>query len=259
MSTPTNLTVVGDGPLATVHGLAAEAVGSSAPATLVVSSVHRRGTDVLDALATGGAVLVEKPLAPTVREAMAIESADTGHRIVYGENLAFSPVVRRAMELLATIGRPTHVEVRSLSARTFDGEHEPFDLDAQAIALALLLAGDDTVTEVRGAHPVFDLVFASGLVAHIETGNTERTAVWDLQASSESGVVRAELFPSCELELDGEPVALPPVPDGIDPRLVTMGYVEQMRELDRVANGARPWLGAAFGRLVVELLVRSRA
>lgn len=258
MTAPDVLTVIGEGPLATVHGLAAEAVGLSAPATLVVSSVRQHGSLVLDALASGQAVLVEKPLAATVREATAIETADTGHRLLYGENLAHSPVVRLALEHIDRMRPLTYVEVRSLSARTVDGDHDPFDLDAQAIALALLIAGDDPPVDLRGAHPSFDLVFASGLIAHIETGNSEHTAVWDLQASSNSGVVRAEVFPTCEVEVDGEPIPLPPVPEGIDPRLITMGYVEQMRELDRVANGGEPWLGAAFGRLVVELLVRSR-
>ncbi len=259
MTAPGQLTVIGEGPLATVHELAAEAVGLSAPATLVVSSVRQHGAVVLDALASGRAVLVEKPLAASVREAAAIEAADTGHRLLYGENLAYSPIVRLALDHIERMRPLTHIEVRSLSARTFDGDHEPFDLDAQAIALALLIAGDDAPVDVRGTHPSFDVVFASGLIAHIETGNSEHTAVWDLQASSASGVVRAEMFPSCEVEVDGEPIPLPPLPDGIDPRLITMGYVEQMRELDRVANGGEPWLGAAFGRLVVELLVRSRA
>lgn len=250
--------MIGEGPLATVHGLAAEAVGLSAPATVIVSSIGQRGALVLDALASGGAVLVEKPLATTVREATTVETRDTDDRVVYGENLAHSPVVRLALDHIARIRPLGYVEVRCLSARAIDGGHEQFDLDAQAIALALLIAGDDTPVDVRGTYPSYDIVFASGLAAHIETGGSEHAAVWDLQASSDSGVVRAEVFPSCEVEVDGEPIPLPPVPAGIDPRLITMGYVEQMRELDRVANGADPLLGAGFGRLVVELLVRAR-
>jgi predicted dehydrogenase len=72
-------------------------------------------------------------------------------------------------------------------------------------------------------------------------------------------VVRAELLPVAALEHDGDPVALPaaPLPTGVDPNVGALGYVEQMRALERaVRAGERPpgAPGAEFGRRVLEVV-----
>ena len=256
MSAPEELIVVGDGPLATVHRLAALAVGWSTPATVVVSPLPVRAADVLDALGTGHPVLVDTPIAADAEDARRIEAADRAGLVVYGEHLAHAPIVRLALDHIRRMGPLRHVEVRSLSPA--GAPHDPTVARARAIALALLLTDAEPIG-VHAGVTAFDLEFEGGLVAHIEIGASDLGEVWDLQASSDTGVVRAELFPAGELDIDGDPVGLPPVPSDIDPRLVTLGHVDQMRAFASVTRGEQPLLGAAFGRLVAELVQRSRA
>jgi len=97
--------------------------------------------------------------------------------------------------------------------------------------------------------------FASGLVARVEASWRHHDVVWDLQASSDTGVVRAGFFP-LELERNGEPVTFgAPVPAGVDPHVVELGYVQQMHALAALARGgAAPAMGAAFGRRVLDVV-----
>ncbi len=105
------------------------------------------------------------------------------------------------------------------------------------------------------------LTFASGLVATVEASWASDQPVWDLQAASDTGVVRAELTPNLSLERDGEPVALPPLPEGADiPQIHQFGYVAQLDDLVRdLAAGREPVMGAEFGRQVLELVCAAYA
>ena len=244
---------------------------SGADAVVVCTPPDRHAADTLQALRSGAVVLVEKPLAATLAEADAI--VDAGGQVVYAENLAFSPLVVATNQLVGQIGALNFVEIRQLSPRPSWGEFlDPargggvlFDLGSHAIALALLLAGADAPVavqatlshspdiEVDDAAEVF-ITFASGLRARIETNWTNPDAVWDIQVSSDSGVVRTELMPQPGIEHNGETVDLPALSGVTDPQIEQLGYVEQMRTLGDVVNGAQSPIDARFGRRVLDVI-----
>ncbi len=244
---------------------------AGADAVVVCTPPDRHSADTLQALRAGAVVLVEKPLATTLAEADAI--VDAGGQVIYAENLAFSPLVVATNQLLGQIGALDFIEIRQLSPRPSWGEFlDPargggvlFDLGSHAVALALLLAGADapmTVEatmshsadiEVDDAAEVL-ISFASGMRARIETNWTNSHAVWDIQVSSESGVVRTELLPQPGIEHNGEPVALPALAGIADPHLQQYGYIDQMLTLRDVVAGAPSPIDARFGRRVLDVL-----
>jgi predicted dehydrogenase len=251
--------------------VAFEDLPAGADAVVVCTPPDRHVADALQALGAGVVVLVEKPLATTLAEADAIVEA--GGQLVYAENLAFSPLVVATNELVRGIGAPNFIEIRQLSPRPSWGEFlDPvrgggvlFDLGSHAVALALLLAGADApVTveakmshsadiEVDDAAEVF-ITFASGMRARIETNWTNPHAVWDIQVSSDSGVVRTELMPQPSIEHNGEPVALAPLSGAVDAHIEQLGYVDQMLTLRDVVGGAPSPIDARFGRRVLDVL-----
>lgn len=244
-------------------------------------SVHAEQT--IAALHAGAHVLVEKPLTSTLAEADAIVAAasTSSGRVVYAENQAFAPVVQQAMGLIAQLGPLEYLDIRALSPRPSWGDFlDPgwgggclFDLGAHPIALALLAAGEDQVRSVRAQlhrsadievddHAIVEVLFASGLRAHLEVSWREAGTIWDLQASSASGVVRCELLPTIGLEHDGEPVGVASAPEKVDDFVADLGYVAQFDHLRRLAidpQTARrtsdgPPMDAAFGRRVLEVI-----
>jgi hypothetical protein len=79
--------------------------------------------------------------------------------------------------------------------------------------------------------------------------------VWDAQLAGEQGVVRAEIFPSPTLELNGDPVPLP-APKGQMPLLEQLGYAAELQALvDDVAAHRTPVMSAAFGREVLQVVL----
>ena len=251
--------------------VAFEDLPAGADAVVVCTPPDRHTADTLQALRAGAVVLVEKPLATTLAEADAI--VDAGGQVIYAENLAFSPLVVATNELVRAIGALNFIEIRQLSPRPSWGEFlDPargggvlFDLGSHAVALALLLAGADApVTveatmshsadiEVDDAAEVL-ITFASGMRARIETNWTNPHAVWDIQVSSDSGVVRTELMPQPGIEHNGEPVALPALASAADPHLEHYGYIDQMLTLRDVVGGAPSPIDARFGRRVLDVL-----
>ena len=244
---------------------------AGADAVVVCTPPDRHARDTLSAIESGAAVLVEKPLAARLAEADDLVAA--GGRVVYAENLAFSPLVVQAHRLIGSIGSLEFLEIRQLSPRPAWGQFlDPasgggvlFDLGSHAIALALLVAGPDTPIAItatlgRSADLEVDdtaetiITFASGMRARIEVDWRSHDAVWDLQASSADGVVRAEILPRPGIEHNGDPVDLEPLDGLADPHLEQLGYVEQMRTLSAVVEGLAPPIDARFGRRVLELL-----
>jgi len=248
-----------------------DALPAGADAVVVCTPPDRHAADTLHALRAGAVVMVEKPLAATLEEADRLVEA--GGQVLYAENLAFSPLVVAANQLVAQIGAPRFIEIRQLSPRpTWGAFLDPargggvlFDLGSHAIALALLLAGSDPAigvhatlehaadSEVDDTAEVF-IDFASGLRARIETNWTNPDAIWDLQVSSDTGVVRTELVPQPGIELNGEPVVLPALTRDTDPHIEQLGYIDQMLTLRDVVNGAPSPIDARFGRRVLEVI-----
>jgi predicted dehydrogenase len=264
---------------------------AGADAVLVATPPGRHAADALQAIAAGAHVLVEKPLCTTLDQADAlVEAAQAaGGALSYGENLAFAPVVLAAVSAVGRIGPITNLEVRSLQERPDWGGFLQaewgggalFDLGVHPLAVALLVAGvgadngadgGPRIAAVRGRldgaadidvdeYAEVDLLFESGLVARVVASWRSPDAQWDLQVASDTGVVRADLLPHLTLEIDGEPTPLPPVPDGTDlPQIHQFGYVEQLAELARdTAEDIDPFLGADFGRFVLELVCAAYA
>lgn len=256
--------------------VAFEDLPAGAEAVVVCTPPDRHATDTLKALAAGAVVLVEKPLAATLAEADAI--VDAGGQVVYAENLAFSPLVVATNQLVSGIGAPNFIEIRQFSPRPSWGEYlEPargggvlFDLGSHAVALALLLAGADAPVavqatlnhspdlEVDDAAEAF-ITFASGLHARIETNWTNPDVLWDIQVSSDNGVVRTELLPVPGIEHNGDPVDLPALTGVVDPQLEQLGYIDQMLTLRDVVKGAPSPIDARFGRRVLDVICAAYA
>jgi len=240
-------------------------------------SCHAR--DAIRLLDAGASVLVEKPLCCTLLEADAIVAAAERHgqRLLYGENLAYAPVVQQLVARTVELGPLTHVEVRAIQplptwgAFTSDewGGGALFDLGVHPLAIAMLVAGaagEGRPVSVRarlegGAghdsdeHAEVWLSYASGLTATVVAswkGGPEH--VWDVQVASATGVLRAELLPTPVLERNGDPVALP-APTASVPIVEQFGYLGQMRALiDDTAAGLTPAMSAAFGREVLQVV-----
>jgi predicted dehydrogenase len=252
---------------------------AGADIVIVATPPSRHAEHAISALTAGATVLVEKPLATTLAEADAIIDAarrSEGH-LMYAENLAFAPVVKRAMSLIASLGPLEYLDLRALSPRPTWGDFLTrgwgggclFDLGAHPIALALLAAGDDTPTQVSAQlqcspdlevddHAVVEMEFRSGLQAHIEVSWREATTTWDLQASSSTGVVRAELLPTVGLEHNGEQVGVTTAPEKVDEFVHDLGYIEQLQEVHRIVDGGSTdmaqQMNAEFGRRVLDII-----
>jgi myo-inositol 2-dehydrogenase/D-chiro-inositol 1-dehydrogenase len=267
---------------------------AGADVVLVATPPHRHAADTLQALERGAAVIVEKPLCTTLSEADAMVAAagPGARRIGYAENLAFAPIIRSALALAAGLGELRHLEVRALQSRPDWGDFlRPewgggalFDLGVHPLAVALLVAqaaaggpgrepvGTTRVTSVRaqidGAadidvddHAEVELTFDTGLVARVVASWRDPDPQWDLQAASDRGVVRAELLPVLLLERNGESVALPSMPEGIEvPQVEQFGYRSQLETFlaDFGADRA-PAMGVEFGRTVLDIVCAAYA
>jgi myo-inositol 2-dehydrogenase / D-chiro-inositol 1-dehydrogenase len=248
---------------------------AGADAVVICSPPALHAAHARHAIAAGAAVLVEKPLCTTLADADAlVEAASEGARIAYAENLVHAPVVRAAVEQARLIGTLTHLRVRAVQPRPDWGDFLTegwgggvlFDLGVHPLAVALLMAAPARPVEVTAAlegaddHPVDEhaevrLRFDSGLVAHVTASwRGDDLPLWDAEAASPGGVVRAELLPRALLERDGEPVRLPAVPEGVPPQLEQLGYLPQLASFARdVAEDRHPAVGAAFGRSLLEV------
>jgi predicted dehydrogenase len=250
-----------------------------ADVVLVATPPPNHAADARRAVLGGAHVLVEKPLVTTLVDADSLVTVDDeagGGRIAYGENLVHSPVVAAAAHRAGAIGTLTYIECRSLQPRPDWGSFlDPasgggvlFDLGVHPLAVALLLAGPAATPIAVRAHldasrdlAVDDVAqlwlrFDTGVAAHVVASWRHRSTIWDLQASSETGVVRAELEPVPTLEVDGEPVALPPPRAGVEPaQLDTFGFVGQLDDIVSARRTARPPAsGVAFGRHVLDIV-----
>jgi len=234
--------------------------------------------DAIRMLEAGATVLLEKPLCRTLDEADRIVAAAAAHggRLLYAENLAYSPVIQRMVALAPRVGRVTNLEVRSLQGlptwggfTTDDwGGGALFDLGAHPLAVALLLAnaaGEGRPVAVRAQlrggdghrsdeHADVHLRYSSGLIAHVVASwQAGPGPQWDAQLAGETGVVRAELLPVQSLELNGDDVALPTA-RGRLPMLEQLGYTAQWSALiDDVAAAREPIMSARFGREVLQI------
>lgn len=257
---------------------------AGADIVVVATPPHRHTEDAVRMLEAGAAVLLEKPLCRTLAEADLLVEAAARHggRLLYGENLAYSPIVLQMVAMARRVGTPTHLEVRSLQGLPTWGAFTTrewgggalFDLGVHPLAVAMLLgaaAGAGRVVsvlaELRGGdshdsdeHAEVELTFTSGfrgrVVASWQAGPEPR---WDAQLAGTDGVVRAELLPEQALEYNGDEVRLP-TPRTNPPLLESLGYAPQLQALvDDIAHGREPAMSAAFGREVLHVVLAAYA
>lgn len=250
---------------------------AGADIVVVATPPARHAADARHALDAGATVLLEKPMCTTLAEADELVAA-AGDRLVYAENLAFAPVIERAVSLAGTIGRIEHLEVRSMQGRPDWGDFLTegwgggvlFDLGVHPLAVALLVVAPATVIEVSASldgaddidvdeHAEVTMRFDNGLTARVVASWRASTPVWDVQAASATGVVRAELVPAITLEHDGEPVLLPSPREGVVPELDAFGYVRQLETAVAVAQGHATPMNADFGRRVLDIVCAAYA
>ncbi|WP_208028076.1 Gfo/Idh/MocA family protein [Rhabdothermincola sediminis] len=255
-----------------------EDLPAGADLVIVTAPPAMRASEVLRSVRAGTAVLVEPPLAATLAGADAIvdAAARAAAPVLYGESLLHAPVVRTALDRVRMIGPIDRIEVRA--------QHTPGDrrvgaepgvetgalaevgTRALAVALAVAEPAEPVAVQARleyaGPGQTDDwaevtLRFAGGAVATVVASRREPepAAVWDLQVSSPTGVVRAELAPTPSLEHDGEPVPVVATPAAGDvPQLEQFGYLQQLRTAAAAAGRAHDLRGPILGRKVLEVL-----
>lgn len=274
-----------------VSAAAVDVASLPAGADLVVVQTpprHHR-TQAVSCLEAGAAVIVERPMCTTLTDADELVAASQryGNRLLYAENLAYAPAVLRFLQQLPRLGSLRHLEIRTINPAPTWGEYRTpawgggalFDLGSHGIALALLTnapampshvsaeiespGGSTTIDGDDGAvddHAVVQLHYPNGLrIRVVASYRCIDTPQWDLQAASDSGVVRAELLPTPSLEVNGESVPLPR-PTMRIPALEQYGYrAEWEAFLAALAAGKAPPTDASFGRRVLEVICAAYA
>ncbi len=240
--------------------------------------------DALQAVRAGAATIVEAPLSTTLAEADELLAAvASGARVAYAENLLFAPLVREALHRARTLGPIQYLEARVVQkpsrrwsrANAAWGGGALFDLGVHPLAVMLTLAGADHPVSVRARFErrassmidavedlaVVDLQFASGGRGSLTVSTRADTPQWDLQLATSTSALRLELLPDPHLELHGVDLPRPPrrFPGVELDQLETFGYLDQLWEngRDLTVASATPWLGAAFGRYVLDVICGS--
>ncbi len=254
-----------------------------ADVVVVSTPPQLHAADTLHLLDAGAAVVLEKPLCTTLVDADALVAAAAAHhqRVLYAENLAYAPVVQRLLAMAAELGPITHMELRTLQSLPTWGEFTSdawgggalFDLGVHPLALAVLAAGANgagPVTSVRATlrggdghnsdeHAEVELTFRSGLVGRVVSSWQSEAQVWDVQLSSDTGVLRVEFWPTPTLEHNGETVPLPA--SGLPLAFIEdLGYFDQLRAFAQdLANQRTPFMDVAFGRLILDIVCAAYA
>jgi predicted dehydrogenase len=235
--------------------------------------------DAIALLRAGYHVVVEAPLACTLADADRLIAAEQVERrpVLYSEHLAASPVIDGLLAEVGGIGRLTHLSARAIQApptwRSTShhdwGGGATFDLGVHPVGLTLRTAAEtDAGAPTRVAavitdagtdreHSSIKLRFTSGLLATIVVGwEPGATPDWDLQASSASAVLRAELYPVPTLERNGDPVAGIGAGAGDEPSLVDdYGYAPQLTRFWANIRTGRPVPASSrLGRQVLDVI-----
>jgi predicted dehydrogenase len=232
-------------------------------------------------LDAGYHVVVEAPMACTLAEADRLIDAEDriGRPVLYSEHLVASPVVDGLLVRVGDIGTLTHLSARATQVpptwRPADGLDANwgggalFDLGVHPVGLVLRTAGQAgagrplslsaVIVDAGTRHEqgTIKLRFESGLVATVSARwQPDTTPDWDLQASSASAVLRAELYPSPTLEHNGDPVPIgPPVRAGGPSLVDDYGYAPQLKRFWTNIRTGRPVPATSrLGRQVLDVI-----
>jgi predicted dehydrogenase len=234
--------------------------------------------DAIRLLDAGYHVVVEAPLACTLEAADRLLAAEqrVARPVLYSEHLVAAPVIDALLDDVGSLGHLTHLSARALqppphwrATSTAEwGGGALFDLGVHPIGLVLRAAAEagagpaDELTAVitdAGSdheHGTVRLHFASGLSATIVVGwQPDRAPDWDLQASSATGVLRAQLYPSPTLERNGDEVATPGSTGGEVSLVDDYGYASQLTRYWATVRTGRPVPAtSSLGRRVLEVV-----
>ena len=232
-------------------------------------------------LDAGYHVVVEAPLACTLADADRLIEAEAraGRPVLYSEHLAAAPVVDGLMARVSGIGALTHLSARATQAppswRPDDGVDAHwgggalFDLGVHPVGLTLRTAAESDAgrpmslnavivdAATRHEHGTIRLRFESGLVATIVARwQPEAVPDWDLQVSSASAVLRAELYPSPALEHNGTPVPSgAPISVAGSSLVDDYGYAPQLKRFWTNIRTGRPVPATSrLGRQVLDVI-----
>jgi myo-inositol 2-dehydrogenase/D-chiro-inositol 1-dehydrogenase len=232
-------------------------------------------------LDAGYHVVVEAPIACTLADVdRLIEIEDRiGRPVLYSEHLVASPTVDGLLIRVGDIGALTHLSARATQApptwRPSDGVDANwgggalFDLGVHPVGLVLRTAAEAgsgrpvslsaVIVDAGTRHEqgTIKLRFESGLVATVSARwQPDTTPDWDLQASSASAVLRAELYPSPTLEHNGDPVAIgPPLRSGGPSLVDDYGYAPQLKRFWTNIRTGRPVPATSrLGRQVLDVI-----
>lgn len=236
-------------------------------------------TDAINLLDAGYHVVVEAPIACSLDEADRLIAAErrVDRPVLYSEHLVSSPTADAFLQRLSPIGSLTHLSARSVQSppswrRTGDsawGGGALFDLGVHPIGLVLRSAAESgagsptSVTAViadggtERERSTVKLHFATGLVATVVVAWQPGAAPdGDLQASSASGVLRVDLYPTPSLEYNGDPVMLGAIVRSGTPNLVDdYGYAPQLKRFWTNIRTGRPVPATStFGAQVLDVI-----
>lgn len=227
------VTVVGDGPTAALHALAAEDAGlrrvaSGGEILVVAASAGGRVGLALVGLERGARVLVDPPISS--EELAQLVEADDGRQLLWlADHRRFAPAWLTAQRLTPT--GSDHVSVLvARPAGDGEGDDPVMVLGPSALAAAEALAGPARSVSVRrsGTTAVVDVELDGGATATLQLELGADVAVWHAQAAGPAHVVAVELVPDPLVERNGEPVPVPRRHQTRDDRLEHLGYIDQV-------------------------------
>jgi predicted dehydrogenase len=244
---------------------------------IVATPPMRHVDDAIGLLDAGYHVVVEAPMACTLVEADRLLAAEerVGRAVLYSEHLVASPVVDGLLADVAAIGPLTHLSARAIQppptwrdTRADWGGGALFDLGVHPVGMVLRTAAEAgagiprrltaviTDASTDREHGTIRLHFDGGLVSTIVVGwQPGGTPDWDLQASSSSAVLRAELYPSPTLERNGEEVPGVIIRSDVVSLVDDYGYAPQLKRFWANIRTGRPVPSTSrLGRQVLDVI-----
>lgn len=230
----------------------------------------------------GYRVVVEAPLSCTLAEADRLIAAEerVGSTVLYAEHLVASPAVDGLLQRIDELGHLTHLSSRALQAppswRPGEGRDwgvdwgggALFDIGVHPIGLILRAAaeaGAGAASRVSAVitdagtdheHATVRIHFSGDTSATVVVGWQPGSAPdWDLQVSSASGVLRAELSTTPTLEHNGDPVPITAAGDPARALVDDRGYAPQLTRFWTNLRTGRPVpTTSRLGRSVLEVV-----